>query len=276
MIFNKLVSRNFYPDQQKHEKSVIINNIHLLMESKAMKIHRFLHCFLFLALILFFSVQAGSAEQQPPSIGQIVWVKGEVKAITANQAVRTLQRRSPIFTKDTIVTDKASTGEVVFTDNSVVSLQQDTQLRIDEYQFGKNVEPGKAKYVASLIKGGFRTITGLIPKENANNYQVNTPVATIAVQGTHYVAIYRGQLFLKYLSGAPCMRNSKGTVCLNANLPYAEAASGGGPVGTTKEPSVFKDITIELTPASFDPTASPTNPNGTGTKGGVVGSFCIG
>lgn len=242
-----------------------------------MKIQLFTRTLLFIVLALFICAQPGAAPQQPPTIGQIVWVKGDVKAMGPNQAVRALQRRSPIFEKDTIMTDKSSTGEVVFTDNSVVSLQQDSELRIDSYQFGKDVPAGKVKYVASLVKGGFRTITGLIPKANANNYQVNTPVATIAVQGTKYAAVLSGgQLYMKRYGGAPCVHNKYGTLCLDANLPFASAGASSAPVGSTKAPGVFQ-TEIELTPDSFNPNATPAAGGVGGTKGGgVVSSFCIG
>ncbi|MHB1948145.1 MAG: FecR family protein [Gammaproteobacteria bacterium] len=240
-----------------------------------MKTQLFTRSLLFIVLTLFICVQAGSAPQQPPTIGQIVWVKGDVKALGANQAARALQRRSPIFEKDTIVTDKTGTGEVVFTDNSIVSLQEDSQFRIDSYQFGKNVPAGKAKYVASLVKGGFRTITGLIPKENASNYQVNTPVSTIAVQGTKYAAVLSGgKLYMKQYGGTPCIKNKYGTICLSTDFPYASSAADSAPQRLTKMPSVFQ-TEIQLTPGSFDPTATPSSPGGN-FKGGVVNSFCIG
>lgn len=248
-----------------------------------MKTQTISKCIAFASIVLLISVQSRSAEQQaaaqPQSIGQIVWVKGTVKATGAANQTRPLQRRSAIYTKDTIVTEKGSTGEVVFSDNSVVSLQEDTQLRIDEYQFGKNVPAGKSKYVASLVKGGFRTITGLIPKDNPNNYSVHTPVATIAVQGTQYTAVYKGKLFMKYQSGKPCINNSKGRICLDAKNPYAAAAADSSPVRLQSEPSVFKND-LDLTPASFNPNGAPGGPESPsgppGGKSGVVGSFCIG
>lgn len=239
-----------------------------------MKNSIFLKSALIGTLAILFSIQAGSADKPLPNIGQIVWVKGLVKAIGPNKVTRDLQRRSPIYTEDTIITDKTSTGEIVFSDNSLVALREDTEFRIDKYQFGKNVPPQKSEYVASLVKGGFRTITGIIPKNNPDNYQVKTPVATIAVQGTGYSVFFKnGQLSAKYYSGRPCVSNSKGSVCLDQNNPFSTATSTTAPVRTSTVPEAFQQD-LELTPASFSPASAPTGPPGA-TKTGTVGSFCI-
>lgn len=215
---------------------------------------------------------------QPQTIGQVVWVKGEVKAVVGNQS-RALQRRSPVYDKDTIVTDKTSTGQLVFSDNSLVSLSADTAMRIDEYQYGKNVPKGQSKFVASLVKGGFRTITGLIPKDNPDNYQVNTPVATIGVRGTSYaIRFTNGQLFAKYLTGRPCIHNKKGEVCLNASEVYANVSGADVmPVILAHDPGGFQNIP-DITSATFSPTA-PSSFGVTNGPGGSItpknNSFCI-
>ena len=58
-------------------------------------------------------------------------------------------------------------------------------LYIQEYSF-KGQEDGSEKSIFNLIKGGFRTITGLIGHRNKQNYSVRTTVATIGIRGTHY------------------------------------------------------------------------------------------
>lgn len=210
----------------------------------------------------------GAASGAQP-IGLVVWVKGAVKAALPNQQPRSLSRRSPIYVQDTIMTATAGTGEVVFTDNSIVSLSADTTFKIDEYKFGKDVPPGKSKYVASLVKGGFRTITGLIPKDNSDNYAVNTPVATIGIRTTDYRASYvNGQLYVGFKHGTPCVSNKKGTLCLSDTTPYASVSGGGAPQGTTQKPDAFQQD-ISIVPASI-------TTGGPGTGGSqTVSGFCL-
>lgn len=218
-----------------------------------MKTHQIFQGSLFIALILFgfLPLKSAQSNQQTTAaavgnaIGQVVWVKGVVKATGPDQTTRTLTRRSPIYVKDTIETTENSTGEVVFSDNSIVALRSDTQLRIDDYQFGKNVEPSKVKYIATLVKGGFRTLTGLIPKENSKNYQVNTPVATIGVRGTEY-AVSLGKnnsLDIMYFKGTPCFTGAKdgSTTCLDYQNRFYQVDQSGAVTRLPAMPATFRE-----------------------------------
>jgi len=50
--------------------------------------------------------------------------------------------------------------------------------------------PGDGSHAfLSLLKGGFRAVSGAIGKINHDDYQINTPVATIGIRGTNYLAV---------------------------------------------------------------------------------------
>jgi hypothetical protein len=79
--------------------------------------------------------------------------------------------------------------QVRFTDQSIVSLRDQSLLKIDEYKFtGK--QDGMEKAFFNLVKGGFRTITGLIGKVNKTNYGVKTATATIGIRGTNFALLH--------------------------------------------------------------------------------------
>jgi len=153
-----------------------------------------------------------SATAETASIGQMVWVSGSVQATGSDNTTRSLQRRSPIYAQDTVVTGSNGSGEIVFTDGSMVTLRAATTFRIDQYKFS-GAGAGGNKYISSLAKGGFRTITGLISKGSPDNYQVNTPVATIGVRGTDYSLFYgRSGLLVKLDRGAIVVTNHAGSL----------------------------------------------------------------
>lgn len=161
-----------------------------------------------------------AADQPSQPIAKVVWVKGMLKAVQPQQAERKLERRSPVYVNDTLITDAKSTGQVVFTDDSLLALRENTSLQISKYQYGKGIDPSKESYVMSLTKGGLRTITGVISKENPSGYQANTPVATIAVHGTAYSIYYTpGQggkgLVTKLDQGSIELANKAGKISLN-------------------------------------------------------------
>jgi hypothetical protein len=89
---------------------------------------------------------------------------------------------------DTLQLGERSNAQVLMTDQSVVALRPDTNFKIEEYAFaGKPAEEQRSLF--SLLKGGMRTVTGLIGRVNHKNYAVNTPTATVGIRGTNYTLV---------------------------------------------------------------------------------------
>lgn len=61
-------------------------------------------------------------------------------------------------------------------------------FRVDDYQYSGKAD-GEEKGFFSLLKGGLRTITGLVGRVNRDRYKVTTGVATIGIRGTGYNAV---------------------------------------------------------------------------------------
>jgi hypothetical protein len=137
---------------------------------------------------LLLSTQSVFADVAP--IAQVVWTKGRVSAARPNNTTRELTRRAPIYIRDTIITGANSEGQIVFTDQSTLALRPNSALKIVDYQArAANVSPTDEKYVLELVKGGMRTVSGLIGKDNPEGYAVKTPVATIGIRGTEYSVV---------------------------------------------------------------------------------------
>ncbi len=98
-----------------------------------------------------------------------------------------LQAGAPVESGDVLAVGDKSALQVRFTDESVVALRSNSQFRIENYQFDKNAETDRS--LMGLLKGGMRTITGLIGKANQTNYRVQTPTATIGIRGTHFTVV---------------------------------------------------------------------------------------
>jgi hypothetical protein len=119
---------------------------------------------------------------------QVDFAVGDVTAVGPNGQSRTLGKGAQIEQGDTVNTN-AGRAQLRFTDGAYVSLQPQTQFRIDQYRYeGKS--DGNEKGFFSLLKGGLRTITGLVGRSNKRNYQVSTSVATIGIRGTEYTIQY--------------------------------------------------------------------------------------
>lgn len=121
------------------------------------------------------------------SAGKIEFATGSVTAVNANGAQRTLAKGAEFETGDTLITGSTGRAQVRFTDGAAVSLQPQTEFRIDEYHYNTSTA-GEEKGFFSLLKGGMRTITGLIGRKARSDYQVRVPFATIGIRGTEYTA----------------------------------------------------------------------------------------
>lgn len=217
----------------------------------------------------------------PQTIGQVVWVKNTLKAQQPNAESRILTRRSSIYEHDTITSDTNSSGEVSFTDDSALALQENSTVKIDQYSHKKD-NPTTDTFVVNVIKGGFRTVTGAISKNNPGGYKATTPVGTIGVMGTMFSLYYNpanGDLAAKLDKGSIVVSNKNGDVTLTKC--GSGSKKGSGPACINKLYAEVKGVnaapqTIAEKPTVFD--SEPTLTLGAGTKssgGGTVGSFCI-
>ncbi|MGA0114758.1 MAG: FecR family protein [Burkholderiales bacterium] len=141
-----------------------------------------------------------SATVQAADVGRVLLAAGDAVAIRGNQTVR-LAFGTMVQDRDLLRTGAASNLQVRFIDESIVSLKERSELRIDEFRFSGK-EDGSERGFLSLLKGGLRTVTGLVGRANRANYRLSTTVATIGIRGTDYAAT---------LCQGDC-RNSDGTL----------------------------------------------------------------
>lgn len=136
----------------------------------------------------------GSALLVPASVlaageaGVVLVSTGGVKAVGSDGKARVLNRRSTVYSGDQLVTGSGARAQVKFSDGAIVGLKPNTALRIDQYSY----KPGSAESQSfmSLLKGGFRTVSGAIGKAGGGDYKVSTPVATIGIRGTLWEGDY--------------------------------------------------------------------------------------
>jgi len=186
---------------------------------------------------------------------------GNPSAIDAAGSSRALAKGAAVQAGDTIDT---GTGRVQlrFSDGAYVSLQPGSQFRIDEYNYnGKNDETERGFF--SLIKGGLRTITGLVGRSNRRNYQVRVPVATIGIRGTEYTLLFDGKALGSVGEGEIAVCNSGGCLNVGSGQAYVVADANTKPEITSAQsflPPPPPPSTIGR--HSADQPGNPADPNG--------------
>ena len=118
-------------------------------------------------------------------VGRVLLSAGDTFAVRDGREVR-LAFNSPIEFRDTLRTGAASSMQVRFVDESLLSLRDNTDFQIEEYQFAAKQDVGSERAFFRLIKGGFRAVTGAIGRTQNANYRVQTQTATIGIRGTDY------------------------------------------------------------------------------------------
>jgi len=122
-------------------------------------------------------------------VGTVTNVSGPLLVRKADGTVKVLTQKSTVDAGDTLVSEKDTYASLKFVDNSEITLRPNTQFKIENFSYDE-VRPEKDNALFSLIKGGLRSITGLLGKRNKSRFSLNTPTATIGIRGTTFIAEY--------------------------------------------------------------------------------------
>ena len=122
---------------------------------------------------------------------KVIQSEGDLFAVDANNQRRRLVDGGSIYPGDVIETGAGARAVVAFRDESRVTLGSSTRFRIDNFVFDdKNA--GEGRFLASLLRGSVRALTGLIAKANNRNVGFSTATATIGIRGTGFDAACPG------------------------------------------------------------------------------------
>ncbi|MCP4042312.1 MAG: FecR domain-containing protein [Gammaproteobacteria bacterium] len=140
-----------------------------------------------LVIILSFYLSIADA-RAPESIGKIFIAIGDVQVVNATGTAQTGHKGMELRQGDRIITARGALAQIKLTDGSRLSVRSDTVMGFDKYRFDRRGR--NSSFFVSLLRGGFRSISGLIASINPNAYRVATPTATIGIRGTDHEPMY--------------------------------------------------------------------------------------
>lgn len=167
-----------------------------------------------LLLAALFLACMGTAFAAPA--GEITHLSGILSVKRADGAAKILAVKSQVDEGDTLTTEKDTYARIKFIDGAEVVLRPDSQFKVESYRY-EEAKPAGDNIFVSLLKGGLRSVTGLVGKRNKEKIAYQTPTATIGIRGTHF-----GALFCKGDCGS--LRNAGGDP-LNDGL-HLDVAAG--------------------------------------------------
>ena len=133
-----------------------------------------------LAALLF----AASAAAAPAAT--VTHLSGVLATSGAGES-RVLCIGSKVEVGETLSTASKTYARLKFDDGGEITLRPESEFRIESFHYDAK-KPEKDSAIFRLLKGGLRTITGLVGKRDRTSYKVHTVIATIGIRGTEYTA----------------------------------------------------------------------------------------
>ena len=140
---------------------------------------RFLIKNLIIFILTINTAYASNSEQ----VGVIGAAIGDIK----NQKNEKLINGSKIYFGDTVISSSQSNAQILFLDQTVLTLGEETELTIDEFVYDPNSQDGS--FVSTVKTGTVKFITGQISKKNPDNLEVKVPAGTLGARGTEFVVL---------------------------------------------------------------------------------------
>ena len=216
---------------------------------KAFKMNFFLKL---TAIILLFTNISYSSE-----IGIVGFVIGDA----FNQDGKKLNVGDPIYFGDTITTNEGGKSQILFVDQTVMTVGSNTELTIDEFVY--DAENTDGKLLSTIKSGSVKILTGKISEKNPENLVVETPAGTIGTRGTEFKAAVdpetskskilligpgpKNSLGLR--PGAVEVSNAAGTVLLDKPYLFTEVNQNTAPrqpvIVPQTELKKFQELEIE-------------------------------
>jgi hypothetical protein len=120
------------------------------------------------------------------SIGSISAIEGEVYlSHRGDKAAFQAMFGDPIYLYDHIQTERKSRVQILFEDESLLNLAENTYIQITEHIYSP--EENRRSSVFRIMMGKVRAIVGRYFPGAGSRYRVSTPTAIIGVRGTHFI-----------------------------------------------------------------------------------------
>lgn len=141
-------------------------------------------CFLAISFCLAVIVQ-NSVSAADPDVGFVSNSKGSAFISRASVGGLTVKDNVGVKMDDVIETGKGSLS-VLFKDETLVDISQHSMLLIDDFVYDPTTSTGALAIKATL--GTLRYMSGEIANNAAENINISTPTASVAVRGTEFTA----------------------------------------------------------------------------------------
>ena len=132
-------------------------------------------------IVLFVSASLINKSLSSEFIGVIGAAIGNIN----NQKNEKLTSGSKIFYGDTIIVNSKSNAQILFLDETVMTVGENTELTIDDFIYDPKTNDGN--FVTNIKSGIVKTISGKISEKNPDNLEIKIPNGSLGVRGTEFL-----------------------------------------------------------------------------------------
>ena len=157
---------------------------------------------LVLMILLFSNTQVFSKDM----IGIVAVGIGKI----SNQLNESLTTGSKLYFGDSIITEAASSAQVLLMDQTTLTIGESSELVIDEFVYDPQTKIGKI--ISSVKIGTVKIITGEISKTNPDNLEIKTPTGSIGARGTEFAVVTESDTKSTVVLLGPGVNNTLGMV----------------------------------------------------------------
>lgn len=174
------------------------------------------------------AVLAGVAAPRAASaeIGVLAAVNRDMTGARPAEAARPVFIRERLVTNERLVTSADGGGQVLFLDQTSLTVSPNSDLVLDRYVFDPDAQTGEIG--VSLARGALRMVGGRITKTAAAT--VNTPTATIGIRGGISQTVVEGDgsaLHFHFAGISSTISTSKGALTITREGGYARIGADG-------------------------------------------------
>ena len=130
-------------------------------------------------------VQESARPNAVQASAKIVSAQGEIHAVDGAGQRRRLVDGGSVYPGDVIETARGAQAVLAFRDDTRITLGSQTRFRLDNFVYDTR-NAGEGRFLASILRGSVRALTGLIAKANNRNVGFSTATATIGIRGTGF------------------------------------------------------------------------------------------
>ena len=140
---------------------------------------------LFLFIAIFILPHLTFASERIGTVGIVI---GKADVVNRNLE---LKIKESIHFGDVIKTGPKTNMQILFDDQTVFTIGENTEIVINEFIYDPNQNNELNKISAEVFQGSLKVVTGLISKKNPENLSITLPTGVLATRGTEVQALVR-------------------------------------------------------------------------------------